>query len=92
MVLHTQLGLRSTGFTSNTFKYDEHYLQLDTFRLCHVNIFASASKKNEVQWRNKNADIALGFDVEYIFPHYCITAVPEAVTGVIDVMSVRARS
>jgi hypothetical protein len=49
MVLHIQLGLRSTGFTSNTFKHGEHYLKLDTFRLCHVSIYASASKENEVQ-------------------------------------------
>jgi hypothetical protein len=48
MVKHKQLGLRSTDFISNTFKYDEHSLKLDTFRLCHVNIFASA-QKNEVQ-------------------------------------------
>jgi hypothetical protein len=30
--------------------------------------------------------------VEYIFPHSCITAVPEAVTGVTDFASVRVRS
>jgi len=41
MVLHIQLGLRSTGFTSNNFKYDEHYLKLDAFLLCHVHIYAS---------------------------------------------------
>jgi hypothetical protein len=92
MVLHLQLGLRSTDSTSNTFKYDEHYLKLDTFRLCHVSVFASASKKNEVQLRIKNAVIALGLYVEYIFPHCCITAVPEAVTGVTDLASVRARN
>jgi len=30
--------------------------------------------------------------VQYIFPHCCITAVPQAVTGVTDFVSVRARS
>jgi len=30
--------------------------------------------------------------VEYIFPHCCITAVPEAVTRVTDFAAVRARS
>jgi hypothetical protein len=38
------------------------------------------------------AEIALGLYVEYIFPHCCITAVPEAVTGVTDFALVRARS
>lgn len=33
MVLHIQLGIGSTGFTSNNFKYDEHYLKLDAFLL-----------------------------------------------------------
>jgi hypothetical protein len=69
MVLHIQVGLRSTNFTSKTFIYDEHYLKLDNFRLCQVNIFASAPKKNEVQLGIKNAEITLGLFVEYTCPH-----------------------